>query len=154
MDEKELKRARNTAYRYLTYRTRTRAEIDAKLRGRGFPDGVIHAVLSDLDRLGYINDVTFAGQWAESRIRSRSFGRRRIERELVAKGIDREIVRRELSEVFTPGTEHATAKKAAERKLRALEGKEAGIRRRRLAGFLERKGFSYDIIRDVLNDLA
>lgn len=153
VDEKTLAQARNAAYRYLSYRPRSRAEMEAKLRDKEFDDPVIAAVLSDLDRLGYLDDEKFSGQWAAGRVRLRSFGRRRVERELQDKGVDRDTVTRTLDEVLPPSVELETAKETAERKLRTLQSFDRETRRRRLAGFLERKGFSYDVIGDVLRNI-
>ena len=109
-------------------------------------------MLADLARLGYINDRQFAEQWASGRIRLRGFGRRRIEQELRNKGIDREIVGEALGQAFGADTEAETAHKEAEKKLNIMKSADRETRRRRLAGFLERKGFSYDVIRIVLKD--
>jgi len=153
LEEKEVTRAKNTAYRYLSYRPRSRAEVEAKLLDKKFGDAVITAVLADLVRLGYLDDEKFAGQWAAGRVRLRSFGRRRVERELRDKGVDRETVTLTLGEVLPSSVELATAQEAAERKLRTLRSFDRETRRRRLAGFLERKGFSYDVIGDVLKNI-
>jgi len=153
LDSKVLTRAKNTAYRFLTYRPRSRAEIEAKLHDKEFDDGIVRQVLSDLSRLGYVNDRQFARQWTESRIRLRGFGRRRIEQELKVKGVDREIVREVFAEIFGDGKEIETAKQVAEKKSAIMKALDPETRRRRLAGFLERKGFSFDIIRIVLKNM-
>jgi regulatory protein len=151
-DDKEVTRAKNIAYRYLSYRPRSFAEVEKKLRDKEFGDALVDAVLSDLVRLGFINDQRFADQWAQSRIRLRGLGRRRIEQELRNKGVDRETVRRTLKDVLAPDLEIETARKAAERKLATMKTLDREMMRRRLAGFLERKGFSYDVIRNILKD--
>ena len=152
VQEKEFTRARSAAYRYLTYRSRSAREVAEKLRGRGFDDAVVRQVMAELTRLGYVDDRVFTEQWAESRLRLRSFGRRRIERELIEKGVDRDIVRCQVTSILSPQRELSAARRAAERKLRGLAALEPMVRRRRLAGFLERKGFSYDVIRVVLRE--
>jgi regulatory protein len=152
-EKKELTRAKNSAYRYLTYRPRSRSEIEQKLQDKGFDDKIIETVLVDLERLGYVNDLQFAGQWAAGRARLRGFGRRRIEMELRQKGIDPEVIKRSLSDVCGGDAEAETAKKAAERKITSMRKLDRDTRRRRLAGFLERKGFSFEIIRGVLKDM-
>ena len=152
-NNKELTRARNTAYRLLTYRPRSRKELEQKLRDREYSPAVIASVLEHCVRLGYLNDRTFAEQWARSRIMLRMFGRRRIEQELRYKGIDREIVREVLAEAFGEGQEIETAKLAAKKKNQAMKSVDRETGRRRLAGFLERKGFSSEVIRMVLRRL-
>jgi regulatory protein len=152
-EEKELKRARNAAYRYLTIRPRSRAEVEKKLGERGFPSGIITSVIDHLLRLGYLNDEQFARQWAAGRVRSRGFGRRRIEQELRAKGIGRDIIRETLEGSFQEPSELEVARKEAEKKIRSLGRFEPDVRRRRLAGFLERKGYPPDIIREILRSV-
>jgi regulatory protein len=147
-----LTKAKNAAYRLLTYRPRSRAELAQKLQDRQFPAAVIEAVLDDLVRFGYVNDRQFAEQFASSRIRLRGFGRRRIEVELRNKGIDRQIINEALAGVLDIDAEIDTAKKAAARKLNTMKAADREAKYRRLAGFLERRGFSYDVIRIVLRN--
>jgi regulatory protein len=151
-EDKEGTRAKNIAYRYLSYRPRSYAEVEKKLRDKGFGDVAVRTALSNLIRLGYIDDEKFADQWAQSRVRLRGLGRRRIEQELRDKGVDRETVRRALADVLTADLEIETARKAAERKLTTMKTLDRETRRRRIAGFLERRGFSYEVIRNILKN--
>jgi regulatory protein len=150
LEEKELTKARNTAYRFLTYRSRSRMEIEAKLRDKEFSETIVEAVLADLARLGYVNDLQFAREWTRSRSRFRGFGRRRIGQELKHKGVEPEIIQEVFAEFFSEEAEIDTATRVAEKKLNAMMSLDRETRRRRLAGFLERKGFSFDVIRKVL----
>lgn len=153
LQEKTLTKARNTAYRLLTYRPRSRAELESKLRDRDFSEAVVDRVIADLARLGYLNERLFAEQWAAGRARVRGLGRRRIEQELKTKGVDREIIRDTLGTVFGDTPELDIAKREAVKKVKSLARAEPAARRRRLAGFLERKGFSSAIIGEVLRML-
>jgi len=149
-NDKECARAKNIAYRYLSYRPRSHAEVEKKLRDQGFGDDTVRTVLSNLIRLQYVDDEKFADQWAQSRVRLRGLGRRRIERELRDKGVDRETVRRALDGVLTADLEIETARRAVERKIASMRALDRETRRRRLAGFLERKGFSFAVIRHFI----
>ncbi len=149
-NDKECTWAKNIAYRYLSYRPRSYSEVEKKLRDQGFGDVTVRTVLSNLIRLGYIDDEKFAEQWAQSRVRLRGLGRRRIEQELRDKGVDQETARRALNDVLTADLEIETARRAAERKLTTMRTLDGETRRRRLAGFLERKGFSFAVIRQIL----
>jgi regulatory protein len=148
---KELNRARNAAYRLLTFRARSHAELEQKLREREFDESVIGEVLADLERLGYVNDRQFAGQWAAARLRLKGLGRRRIEKELRRKGIRHEVIREAIAEAVSPEEEWDAAVKAAEKKLKTMLSVEPNVRIRRLAGFLERKGFSAEITRSIIH---
>jgi regulatory protein len=149
-DEKELKRAKNVAYRYLSVRSRSRKEVEQKLADRGFPSACIASVIEHLLRLRYLDDERFARDWAASRVRTRGYGRRRIEQELRERGIGTGMIREAVQELFQDVPELAVARKEAEKKLRTLSRLTPEVRRRRLAGFLERRGFSADIIYSIL----
>jgi len=153
-NEKLLKRAKNAAYRYLTIRPRSRAEVERKLQDRGFPPDTISTAIHHLLKLGYLNDEQFARQWAASRVQSRGFGRRRIEQELRQKGIENSIVRETLNGLFEESSELDVARREADKKLRTLTRFEPEVRKRRLAGFLERKGFSSEIIRTIIRTVG
>jgi regulatory protein len=114
VNDKEHTRAKNVAYRFLTYRPRSRAEIEAKLVDKGFNDAIIAAVLADLARLGYVNDLQFARDWTRGRIRLRGFGRRRIGLELKNKGIGLEMIREVFAEILSEEPESETAKRVVE----------------------------------------
>ena len=151
LTDKQLLRAKDTAYRFLSYRPRSRAEIETRLRDKEFEEAIVAAVLVDLARLGYVNDEQFARAWARGRIRLRGFGRRRIDQELKAKGVAAEIIREALADVFGETSETETALQVAEKKLRTMQHLEPEARKRRLAGLLERKGYAFDVIREVLS---
>ncbi len=148
---KELARARNAAYRLLTFRPRSHAELEQKLRERKYDESVIREVLADLERFGYVNDRQFAGQWAAARLRLKGLGRRRIEQELRRKGIPHEIIREAVAEAVPIDEEREAAVKAAEKKLKTMRSVGPDVCKRRLAGFLERKGFSSEITRSIIH---
>jgi regulatory protein len=111
---------------------------------------VIETVMDHLFRLGYVDDRKFACQWAASRARLQCHGRRRIEQELRQKGVNRETIHDALAETVPLEGERETARTVAEKKLRTMKSLEPEARKRRLAGFLERKGFPHEIIWDIL----
>jgi len=149
-DDRGLKWAKNTAYHYLMIRPRSRFEVERNLQDREFPSDIVSAVIDQLMKLGYLNDEQFARQWVASRVRSKGFGRRRLEQELRSKGISRDTIKETLSALFEDVPEAEVARQEADKKLRALTRFDPEVRRRRLAGFLERKGFSSEVIRTIL----
>jgi regulatory protein len=153
VDEKKITRAKNCAYRYLTIRPRSRHEVEQKLRDREFPPAIVASVLSHLEQLGYLNDEEFARQWATSRVRMRGFGRRRIEQELRNKGVSPSIIKATIAALLEEAPEVEVARKEAEKKLRTLSRFEREVRRRRIAGHLERKGFPMDVIIPIVRTI-
>ena len=68
-------KAKNTALRLLTYRSRSEKEVERRLNGR-YTEDVIDQTLSDLRRQGLLNDAEFAREWREQREKFRPRGQR------------------------------------------------------------------------------
>ena len=93
----------------------------------------------------YLDDGAFASAWLAARARQR-LGPARLARELRAKGLPDAVVAEALEELLQAGDPRETAADAARRKVPSLAGLPRPVARRRLAGFLERKGFCAEII--------
>jgi regulatory protein len=83
--------ARERALRLLGYRDRSRAELTRKLSDSGYPDDLARRISDRFLQVGLVDDERFAAAWTRSR-RAARIGPRRIERELLAKDIDPEII--------------------------------------------------------------
>ena len=90
--------------------------------------------------------------WVESRIRTRPMGRYRLYQELIQKGIDRDLIEKTLNN-YREEEEVKPAKELAQRKLKkSYQNLDEVTTKRRLYGFLQRRGFSYDTIQEVLKE--
>ena len=76
-------------------------------------------------------------------------GRRRLKDELRQKGVDREVVEQALEEAELD--EYPAALELARKRLPSLRGDEPLAQRRRLAGFLQRRGYGWDVVGRVLD---
>ena len=144
----EFERARNLAYRLISYRRRTRYELEQRLEQKGFSKEITCQVLTLLVNYGYINDKDYASSWVAQRLAKRGF--RVIKRELLEKGIEVVIIDETLNEIGQ-AAEYAAAMKLAVKKAESSGGICSFIR---LAGFLERRGFSYDVIGQVCRNIS
>jgi regulatory protein len=90
--EVRLQHAREIAWRALNRRDHTAAEIARALARKRVEPAVIDAVVGELCEQGYLDDACFAERFAEDRRRLDGWGAERIERRLLALGIDRELV--------------------------------------------------------------
>ena len=151
------KSARQWALRALGRRMHTVYEIRTALSKRGFADDVIEAVVEELARQGYIDDLNFAQIWVASRSVHQLHGRFRLLKDLRQKGIPDEITESVLRDSFPEKDEVAIAIKAAEKKLRALRssGRSVGRAAGRTTGakgrdaiyrHLRSKGFTTRVI--------
>lgn len=145
--------AREAALRLLAVRPRSAVELARRLRMKGYGPDVAEEVIARLKELGLMDDAVFAGMLARDRVRLRPQGSRRLANELRQKGVDEETARAAIRETMEgeQTDERELARRAAARwKPRA--GEEPAAARRRLHGFLARRGFDGDVIRDVLDE--
>ena len=131
---------------FLDYRPRSRAEVRKNLEKHGYESDVIEQVLERLGRAGLVNDDQFAQTWVDNRSEFRPRGRRMLSLELRQKGLDDEAIESALSGL----DEETLATQAARKYQRKLEGLPKPEFRRKLAGFLARRGFGYAVIEPVL----
>jgi len=144
-------RARSLAFRYLAYRDRSQAEMTNYLATKEIPEKVVEKTIQYLKNLDYINDDRFALNWGKSRVTNKYFGKYRLQRELLAKGVDRDKVLQALQTVYSQVDELQLAQSCVAKKMRQCENLDAATRSRRIAQFLQRKGFSSQIIFKILN---
>ncbi|MGH2583635.1 MAG: regulatory protein RecX, partial [Dehalococcoidia bacterium] len=143
------KRALDGALRFLAARPRSEAEIRQRLLRRGLPHDIVVTTIERLREYGYVDDAEFSRFWVESRSGANPRGRYVVRRELRAKGVDQETVDTALEGL----TEEASAAKAARKKARSLQGLEHRVFYTRLTGYLVRRGFGYEVVRQTVNDL-
>lgn len=89
--------AKERALRVLGYRERTHAELLKRLLDDGYPEPVASAVVERFSDLGLVDDSRYAHLYARTRA-SAGYGRPRILRELVTRGIDPDTARTAVDE--------------------------------------------------------
>ena len=149
MDEEQSK-SNNCALHFLSYRQRTEKEIVDKLKEKGFEDKVIDNTLIYLKNYGLIDDMEFAKSFMKDKINLNKQGPKRIKYELYKKGISQEIINEVLAE---DDNEYNRALELAKRKLSSYKKDDKNAIYRKLGGFLQRRGYSYDCIHSVLREL-
>ncbi len=141
-------RARDYALLLLSYKARTVAELRTRLASKGFSPAAIDSTLRRLAELNLVNDEQFARRFAEDRIRLGRKGKWRVRAELTRRGVSREQIEQALAEA----PDELTAARAAARQFcRRNQRLEPAVLRRRLYGFLARRGFSPDTISSVID---
>ncbi len=136
-EEKAYQRALN----FLSYRPRAEAEIRRNLRKHDTPEELIETVLERLRRNRLVDDEAFARAWVENRCEFRPRGRRALRSELRQKGLEDQVIAEALEEL----DEENLAYKAAKQKARAYRQLEWPEFRKKMLGFLSRRGFNYSI---------
>ena len=138
----ERNRAFDRAVHFLSYRPRSRAEVERYLRGKGIADDAAADVIVRLEQAKYLDDEDFARFWLENRERFRPRGQRALRYELRQKGVSDAIIARVLDDV----DDEAYAWRAVEGRLSRWANLPASEFRQKVTGFLSRRGFDYGTI--------
>ena len=148
-----LEKAKGYAFLLLKFRQRSEKELEQRLKRKKFSEEIIRKTVEFLREKEFLNDNLFAKSWIESRIK-RPFGLRRIKEELKDKGLDKQIIEEKISEVKESYSEEAVVEQLARMRLGKLKGIEAFAARRRVYAYLIRRGFSPEVVTEVINQLC
>lgn len=134
---------------YLAYRPRSRNELSDYLRGKRVPERIIEEVLGGLAREELVDDLAFAQYWVENRERFRPRSRALLSYELRRKGLDEEVI----SEALTAVDEEESARRVAHQRASRYIRLDEKSFRQKMGQFLRRRGFTYRLIREVVDSL-
>lgn len=147
-------RAREAALRLLAHRPRTEVELRQRLMRKGFTEEVAAACVADLLARGLLDDAAFAEMFTRDRVRLNPRGRRRVVQELRGRGVEADVASAAVDDVLREeAVDEAALAREAARRWRPRRGEEAPRARRRLAGYLARRGFGADTVRAVVEEL-
>lgn len=138
-----------SALHFLSYRTRSEAEIRQHLRKQEIPDDVLEDTIGRLRNTGQADDMSFAGAWIENRSAFRPRSRRALAWELRRKGVPDETAESALAHLDEP----ALAYQAALKKSRQLSQVTWVDFRTKIYAFLARRGFSSTVIMPIITRL-
>lgn len=138
-------KAYNQAIRFLSFRWRSQMEIERHLRGKGYPPDVIAETVERLQHEKYLDDEAFARFWLADRERFRPRGQQALTYELKQKGIAAEVIETVLADL----DESELAWAAVEPKLFRWKNLDAEDFKKKIMGFLSRRGFDYEVAQAV-----
>lgn len=148
LEEEQLK-AKNIALNFLTHRKRTAKEITDKLKEKGFEESIVEKTLDYLKNYGLVDDKDYANSFVKDKVKLNKHGPQRIKYDLYRKGISQEII----EEVLMKDDEYPRALELAKKKMSSYKNDDRDKIYRKLGGFLQRRGYSYDCISKVLKEL-
>ena len=137
------------AVEFLATRPRSLAEIRRHLRGKRYDEEAVDGAIDKLRAQRYVDDLDFAKYWVEQRSRFRPKGDRALVAELTNKGVSRETINEALGEMPAE-SEGDRARRAVARSLSRWQALDAPERKRKVHAFLVARGFSYDVIDEVI----
>ena len=142
-----LKRAKLRAMHLLNDMDRTESQLRTKLLNGDYPADIADEAIAYVKSFGYINDESYIRRFIESRKNSNS--KKEIYALLMKKGVDMERVREILSEYYS-AEDSLNAIRDLLRKKRYDPKSATDQEMRKIYGYLARKGFGYEDIRQVI----
>ncbi len=139
------------ALRLLTSRDYAVRALEAKLGQRGFEQQQVFAAIKRLQEQGYLDDRRYAGRLIESARQSGRYVGYRLRQELQRRGIPRDLADELLQ---GDGTEDqmTAARQLVQQRYPGFSAATADDReRRRIAGFLQRRGFRSETVFRLLD---
>lgn len=133
---------------HLSLRSRSAHELRTYLNKKLFSHDHIEAVIAFLREKGYVNDYDFAFSFIKSRMALKKYGKQIIKRDLILKGIDRNIIDETMEECNANEVDEEALFLIAQKKYNAIRDKRNSYMK--TAGFLKGRGFDYESIRKVL----
>lgn len=145
-------KARAYAFLLLKFRLRSEAELKARLKQKGFSEELSQDTVNFLKDKDFIDDRVFARAWVAARLK-RPLGIRRIKQELIAKGLDKGIIEGSLLQAKKDYSEDQVASQLAQERFSRLGNIEPQKAKARVYAYLLRRGFSPDIVSDIVKGL-
>jgi regulatory protein len=137
------------AYAYLNRRERTVAEVRARLEKAECPAEEIDAAIAELLEFGNLDDGRYARVFIEDKRNLESWGTERIQRGLLERGVEREVVAAELAAAAeAQGSDLDRALELVTRRFPAPS--EDPRVRERAFGMLVRKGYDSEVAGDAV----
>ena len=167
IEKDQIERLVNKALRFLSFRPRSEKELRdyfaykgrlAEIKGeaeKSHYNVSIDKVITKIQKIGQIDDKAFALWWVEQRLRFKPRASSLIKRELLAKGIGKEIIEEITKETkeSKEASEENLAIRAASKKISSYQKLDQEKFRNKMGQFLARKGFSWEVIKKVVDSL-
>jgi len=136
-------------------RARSAHELERWLLQRGFEHADVADAVARLTEIGAIDDSQYARAFARSRALGKGMSRRRLTQELARRGVARPMADAAIADVMDEESvdERALLEAAARKKLSVLNGQDPDTVKRRLYGYLARRGYASDDIAAVVRNL-
>lgn len=154
VEDDRVAKAKSRALDYLAHKPRTETEVRRKLRQNEYSEPVIESVVERLQELSYLDDAQYAEQYVERRFASKGYGPVRIRQELRKRGIDRHLAETAVADFFEEESTLAAAREKAQKRWPRIAREDDPRKRRdKLYRYLKRRGYTYDTIRVVIDEM-
>ena len=139
--------------RLLAISRKSETQLREKLEEKGYLASAIAEVISELKKNGILDDLKFAKERVYWAAHGNPIGKRRVQFELRKRGIAKNTIAEALED-FSVTAERDRALALAKAQAEKLKAVTPFKKRKRLYDFLMRRGFEYEICRDVIEKIG
>ena len=144
----EFQKVYDNILKFASLRPRSRREFELWLRKHKVHESLHEDLFIKLKQLDLIGDEKFASWWIQQRTTFRPRGKKALFMELRQKGVKRDIIENALNDADI--NETSQAKKLFEKNKYKWEKLDEYDARRKASSFLQRKGFGWDVINEII----
>ena len=149
----DIERAKSRAINYISGKLKTKYEVRLKLKEKDFTEDIIDEVIDILEKEEYLNDRLYCEVFIEDKKQLNGYGKNKIKSLLIQKGVSKSVFEDFLDE-FEYEEEFDNALKMGIKKLNLLSNEEDVFKKKqKLINYLAYRGFSFDVINDVLREI-
>lgn len=143
------------AAKLLAGKPRSIAELRERLLERpSTTRDVVETVIDRLREYGYLDDDRFALGYAQWKVKQRPIGRRRLERDLTMKKVERTVADAALDQVFEETPEEELIDRAIEKRTRLRGAPKTRAEAKSLFDHLLRQGFPFELVSDKVRAMS
>ena len=140
------------ALKSLKNRFKSVKELRISLLKKEYPVESVESAIHKLLSQGYLDDRSFAKAYINTQMITTSQGPKKIEKELLEKGVSRDIIVDELA-IFTKDEQIIKIEKIANRLVRSNRSRGGIVLRKKIIQDLHNMGYSGSIVEDVLSSI-
>ena len=142
------------ALRLLAARDYTVSAIGRKLQAKGFQPDAVQTALERLQSERLLDDRRYGERFVQTALESGRYAGYRLRQELLRRGVPKELLSELLDDRSEPFDEEHLAYTVASRRYPAFSGRQDAAQCRRIAAFLQRRGFSSGVVWNVIRKLG
>lgn len=145
---KPLRQAHANALKYVSYKSRSEAEVRSRLL-RHYSNDLVEEVLIILKESSVVDDKRFANEWRDSRDAHNPRAAWIVEKELIAKGICKTLAKETIHKM----DDNESAYKAAFKEASKFSNANHVTFQRKLYAYLRRRGYSDFVLQNTISHL-
>lgn len=143
--------ARNVLLKLLERGPKSASELASALEKHDIPKEIAAQVIQRFSEVQLIDDQAVAEQVVSASRRTKGLARSMVKRKLADKGLDQQVID-EVAAGITDEDELKVATELAIKRLGQLSHFDSETQKRRLVGFLQRRGFSSSIVFEAIRE--